>query len=261
MTAQETPGFWFVLRSPHEPPPGKRVLRVAAPSILAWFQAMIEEARISLTPHRTADRDLGGPVPGLPGLFEAAKEQSLHTPKTPAALLKMLAEHVGAKAGPDAILHADAHAVRVFTRDDEGESAFVLFDDRWEAEHAPIAAALLDQSAPAEAFEPLRAARVVVPKPPKPPASKKPPAEKPAKQAAPRAPRPEAPALRHRDAWQRAIGGRDPSAAPPYRPSARFDAGALVAHPRFGVGVVARIEPTKIEVLFQDGPRLLVQGA
>jgi hypothetical protein len=106
-----------------------------------------------------------------------------------------------------------------------------------------------------------------VPKPPKPPASKKPPAEKPAKQAAPpgprapRTPRPAAPAPRHGDAWQRAIGGRDPSAASPYAPSARFDVGALVAHPRFGVGVVARVEVTKMEVLFQDGPRLLVQGA
>ncbi len=49
--------------------------------------------------------------------------------------------------------------------------------------------------------------------------------------------------------------------APVYRPTERFADGALLAHAKFGVGVVTRIEGTKCEVLFRDGPRLLVHGA
>ncbi|MFT3766187.1 MAG: hypothetical protein QM820_11840 [Minicystis sp.] len=130
MTASQAqaPGIWFVYRSHREGPLGKRVRRVAAASILAWFQAKIEEARTSLTPHRVADADLGGPVHGLAALFEAAKQHSLHTPKSSSALTKLLHEHLHGDGSADEI-KVDAHAVRVFSNDDDGETAWFFFDD------------------------------------------------------------------------------------------------------------------------------------
>jgi hypothetical protein len=47
-----------------------------------------------------------------------------------------------------------------------------------------------------------------------------------------------------------------PAAA--YTPSARYEVGALVTHPRFGAGIVTAIEPGRVEILFPDGPRKLV---
>src|SRR4051794_5914035 len=82
-------GIWFVYRSHYEGVLSKRVRRLEAPSILAWFQARIDEARTSLTPRDVADAELGGSVYGLGSLFEAVKEHSLHTPKTTSALRKM----------------------------------------------------------------------------------------------------------------------------------------------------------------------------
>ena len=82
--------IWFVYRSPGEGPLAKRVRRLSAPSILAWFQARIEEARVALHPGRISDDELGGPVRGFAAIFEAAKKHSLHTPKSTAALAKLL---------------------------------------------------------------------------------------------------------------------------------------------------------------------------
>jgi hypothetical protein len=75
-------GIWFVYRSHYEGLLSKRIRRLTAPSILAWFQDKITEARTSLTPAEIADADFGGIVHGFGSLFEAAKKDSLHTPKT-----------------------------------------------------------------------------------------------------------------------------------------------------------------------------------
>jgi hypothetical protein len=61
--------------------------------------------------------------------------------------------------------------------------------------------------------------------------------------------------------WEKSIAGQAPSAFRAYRISERFSEGDLVRHSRFGDGVVARIvDPNKVEVLFEDGPRTMAQG-
>lgn len=451
MTAPQ--GIWFVYRSHREGPLGKRVRRVAAASILAWFQAKVEEARISLTPHRVADADLGGPVQGLAALWEATKQQSLHTPKSTAALSKLLQEHVHATGHADDV-RADAHSVRVLSSDEEGEAAWfffddeayarlprnlayllhdearlpdgdadrafaaaalpalapggegegatyaclltshgrraiagrsvviagvrlpelaahlrrvtpdgaegwpielrllramiddgdakltpalqraaaypleavmgkvdhahlamgapdaaraelvaaaeghaaageprvfegehaallsmhvseragyaqwIFFDDRWAAANADLATSILHCTEHADPFAALRPARApVVAKPAKTGAEKaaaKPKSEKaPAKasKAGAEKAKAEKAAAKDENAWKAAIGDRDVAGALGYRPNVRFDKGGLMAHAKFGVGVVTRTEGNKCEVLFRDGPRLLVHGA
>ncbi len=120
-------GIWFVYRSHAEGPLSKRVRRLPATSVLTWFQAQIEEARISAAPANVADAALGGPVYGFGALFAAAHEKSLHTPKTSTALRKVLAEHLHVE-GEDHI-QLDNHTLRVLTDDDEVALAYVFFDD------------------------------------------------------------------------------------------------------------------------------------
>jgi hypothetical protein len=449
MTA--SPGIWFVYRSHREGPLGKRVRRVAAPSILAWFQAKIEEARVSLHPARVADADLGGSVHGLGALFEAAHKHSLHTPKTSNALAKLLQEHLHGEGGSEDV-HVDAHAVRVMTSDEhselawfffddeamsrnprnlaylihdeprlpdgdaerayaapavtalapagEGEGAtyacfltfydrhalhgravmipgvrlpglaqhlravtpaapaandhdawpielrllrgmieagdadlapalqrsaayplaavvrgrdhahlgagaheaaraeltaaaeglahegdparsivaagehavllaahtstalgyqqWILFDDRWAAANGDLATSVLHYAEQADPFTPLRAARPVAAakaKTDKPKTEKKPATPKAEKKKADKA------ASKDEQAWKAALGDRDVATALGYRTTMRFDTGNLLSHTKFGVGVVTRTEGGKVEVLFRDGPRLLVQGA
>lgn len=452
MTAPQ--GIWFVYRSHREGPLGKRVRRIAAPSILAWFQAKIEEARTSLTPHRVAEADLGGPVHGLAALFEAAKQHSLHTPKSTAALSKMLLDHLHSGGHVDDV-RVDAHAVRVLAGDEDGEVAWfffddeaqgrlprnlayllhdeprlpdgaaerlfaaaavpalapagegegetyaclmtshgrrtlagravvipgvrlpelaahlrrvtpgqdvgapghdgwpielrvlramidaddtklepalrraaaypleavmqkgetatlaagpheaaraelgaaaeglahggdaarsivfegehaallavhvseragfdqwILFDDRWAAASSDLATSILHAAEHADPFAPLRPTRAPAKAAAK-PKTEKAPAKPKAEKAARKTKAAEASkATKDEQAWKAAIGDRDVAAALGYRPNVRFDKGGLVAHAKFGIGVVTRIESTKCEVLFRDGPRLLVHG-
>jgi hypothetical protein len=412
MTSQS---IWFVYRSPSEGPLGKRVRRLGAPSILAWFQARIEEARIALDPARCADVELGGPVLGFGAVLEAAKKLSLHTPKTTAALAKLLQEHLHVDGG-SADVRVDAHAIRVTTHGEEGERAYfffdddalgrmgrnlayllhdeprlpegdaerpfavapvqalapagekegatyaclltgrdrhlaghavvlpgvrlpelaehlrrvtpaeegpdawplelralrtvleagdtqlapalrraaahlepeadparvivaesghaallarysearrgyeqwILFDDRWAAAQAELATSILHYTEQADPFTPLRAARPTSTAPKAKPASsadKKPRAASKPKAKADKA------SSKEEATWKAAVGDRDVATALGYRTTMRFDAGSLVTHAKFGVGVVTRAEGTKCEVLFRDGPRLLVHGA
>jgi hypothetical protein len=39
--------------------------------------------------------------------------------------------------------------------------------------------------------------------------------------------------------------------------SSRYAKGDLISHPKFGKGLVVGVEPTRIEVLFQDGKKKL----
>ncbi len=123
-----TPRYLVRLSLPLRGLLSKRIRRLTAPSILAWFQDKITEARTSLTPESTADADFGGTVHGFGSLFEAAKKDSLHTPKTTAALAKLLREHLHIEGGPENI-RVDEHSLRVFTNDGQVELAYFFFDD------------------------------------------------------------------------------------------------------------------------------------
>ena len=78
-------GIWFVYRSHYAGPLSKRVCRLDAPSILAWFQDKIADARGAATPREVADAELGGSVYGFGTLLEAAKKHQLPAPKSTSA--------------------------------------------------------------------------------------------------------------------------------------------------------------------------------
>jgi Zn ribbon nucleic-acid-binding protein len=62
-------------------------------------------------------------------------------------------------------------------------------------------------------------------------------------------------------AWEHAIAGKPSAAFTAYRISLAFGPGDLIRHSKFGDGVVARvIDPTKVEILFKDGPRTMAQN-
>jgi len=47
----------------------------------------------------------------------------------------------------------------------------------------------------------------------------------------------------------------------PYNMNSRFKAGEVVSHPSFGLGLVERlVPPNKVEILFEDGKKLLRCG-
>ena len=61
--------------------------------------------------------------------------------------------------------------------------------------------------------------------------------------------------------WQGRIAGKMADEFTKYSPKGKFDTDDLVHHFKFGDGYVVRvIEGNKIEVMFQDGPRVLAQG-
>lgn len=45
-----------------------------------------------------------------------------------------------------------------------------------------------------------------------------------------------------------------------YSPKSTFAKASFVAHPKFGKGVVVAVEQSKVEILFQEGPKKLAQG-
>lgn len=65
-----------------------------------------------------------------------------------------------------------------------------------------------------------------------------------------------------RQSWEKAIAGQPPTAFKGYSIKQSFSDGELIRHSKFGDGVVARvIDATKVEVLFEDGPRTMAQGS
>ncbi len=69
------------------------------------------------------------------------------------------------------------------------------------------------------------------------------------------------PKLSREDLWQRLVAGRDISHARQYSQDAIFALGEFLRHSLFGSGVVARVLPGgKMEVLFQQGSKILVHG-
>jgi hypothetical protein len=56
--------------------------------------------------------------------------------------------------------------------------------------------------------------------------------------------------------WAEVESKPDESFAP-FAMTARYAKGNLILHPKFGKGIVVSAEPTRIEVLFQDGKKKL----
>jgi hypothetical protein len=74
--------------------------------------------------------------------------------------------------------------------------------------------------------------------------------------ATPRTAKPRAPSGNDLETLLR---GRDASKARPYAPGERFAAGELIRHATFGLGIITGLkDDNKIEVAFQDGPKVLV---
>lgn len=61
--------------------------------------------------------------------------------------------------------------------------------------------------------------------------------------------------------WEHAIAGQPTTAFKAYRISVSFGVGDLVRHSKFGDGIVQKVlDPSKVEILFKDGPRTMAQG-
>ena len=60
-------------------------------------------------------------------------------------------------------------------------------------------------------------------------------------------------------AWSEAVANAQGDKKP-YAATERYEVGALVAHPKFGVGVVIGTEPGRANILFESGARKLVSG-
>jgi hypothetical protein len=61
--------------------------------------------------------------------------------------------------------------------------------------------------------------------------------------------------------WEKAIAGQPASAFRGFKVSDTYEQGQLVRHSKFGDGIVARVvDRAKVEILFQDGPRVMAHG-
>jgi hypothetical protein len=107
--------IWFVYRTHYEGPLSKRIRKLNAPSVLAWFQKAIEKKGKGI------EKELGGHVYGFDSLFEEKHD----TPKSVAALRDLLEEDLYSEGD----IRVDAHSVRVSTDDDEVELAYFFMDD------------------------------------------------------------------------------------------------------------------------------------
>jgi hypothetical protein len=61
--------------------------------------------------------------------------------------------------------------------------------------------------------------------------------------------------------YEASLAGKNVASAKPYSPKDTYAAGDVLNHPTFGVGVTSAVkDPTKIEVIFEGGVKLLAQG-
>ena len=60
--------------------------------------------------------------------------------------------------------------------------------------------------------------------------------------------------------WDKDVSAQPDELFAKYAPKDRYARDALVIHPKFGKGVVVDVDPTRVEVLFQDGPKKLAHG-
>jgi len=69
------------------------------------------------------------------------------------------------------------------------------------------------------------------------------------------------PGAADREEWESLSPAMEPERALPYDMNGKYRVNSLVAHPVFGLGVVKLVvPPNKIQVLFQDGRKLLRCG-
>ena len=61
--------------------------------------------------------------------------------------------------------------------------------------------------------------------------------------------------------WREALAGKDPGAAKQYSMKTTFAAGDVIRHASFGQGLVSKlVPPDKMEVMFEEGTKVLVHG-
>ena len=60
--------------------------------------------------------------------------------------------------------------------------------------------------------------------------------------------------------WEKDVSSQPDESFTKYAPQSRFAKDAFVVHPKFGKGIVIDVEPSRVEVLFQDGPKKLAHG-
>jgi hypothetical protein len=60
--------------------------------------------------------------------------------------------------------------------------------------------------------------------------------------------------------WEEHTEGKPDEAFAAYSMKARYERGALIAHPKFGKGVIVHAEEQRVDVLFADGKRKLGHG-
>jgi hypothetical protein len=60
--------------------------------------------------------------------------------------------------------------------------------------------------------------------------------------------------------WEKDVASQPDEAFAKYAPKERYALSAFVVHPKFGKGVVIDVDPARVEVLFQDGPKKLAHG-
>ena len=114
---------FLVVRSPYDGPLGKRIVRLDAPSVLAWFQRAWGES-LSAEPGSYVSDTLGGRVYGLASLFAAIRTHRLPPPQSMPELSALLREHLYVEGE----LRTSAASVRVLTDDDEVGLAYFFFD-------------------------------------------------------------------------------------------------------------------------------------
>jgi hypothetical protein len=129
----------FVYRSHYAGPLSKRVVRLPATSIVAWFTGHMARAvadpdvgdEEAVGTEKSTDalwNELGGYVYGLQTIFHAAKEHGFEPPGDMDELRELLHAHLYVEGGPKNI-QVDDHSVRVLTDDDEVRLAYFFFDD------------------------------------------------------------------------------------------------------------------------------------
>ena len=67
--------------------------------------------------------------------------------------------------------------------------------------------------------------------------------------------------VRASELWEQKMAQKTKADVSPYKANQRFNAGDVIQHPNFGVGIVEAVRsPTKIAVFFRDGEKLLVHA-
>ncbi len=60
--------------------------------------------------------------------------------------------------------------------------------------------------------------------------------------------------------WEKDVASQPDELFNKYSPQARFAKDAFLLHPKFGKGVVLDVDASRVEVLFQEGPKKLAHG-